>query len=165
MRRLRKFLTLSGPERRLVVKATVLLTLVRLGLGRLPFTTLHRLLAGRHGGRRGVTTGDRALTDLVVWAVDAASRHVPGRTTCLTRALTVQAMLAWGRYPSRLHVGVVRGRQGQLEAHAWVECDGRILVGGSASEIGEFTPLAAFDVSTTGPASPPPAFLTLPGDR
>jgi hypothetical protein len=62
--------------------------------------------------------------------------------------LTVQALLARGGYPSRLHVGVIRGQQGEVEGHAWVECEGRILIGGTASEIGQFTPLAAFDVRT-----------------
>jgi hypothetical protein len=63
--------------------------------------------------------------------------------------LAVQGMLARLGYPSRLQVGVVRGQQGQVEAHAWVECSGRILIGGTASEIGQFTPLAAFDVEAT----------------
>jgi hypothetical protein len=64
----------------------------------------------------------------------------------LTRALTVQGMLARLGCQSRLHVGVVRGLQGQMEAHAWVECAGRLLIGGTASEIEQFTPLAVFDV-------------------
>ena len=47
-----------------------------------------------------------------------------------------------------LHIGVVRGGEGELEGHAWVESDGRVLIGGTASEIGQFTRLAAFGVET-----------------
>jgi len=148
MRLLRKFLTLAPVERRLLLKAACLLAVVQLGLGRVPFTMLRRLVTRDGRDRDGLAGGHRGFADLVVWAVTAASRRVPGRMTCLSRALTVQALLAGGGCPSRLHVGVIRGKQGEVEGHAWVECDGRILIGGSASEIGQFTPLAAFDVET-----------------
>jgi hypothetical protein len=148
MRLLRKFLTLAPVERRLLVKATCLLAVVQLGLGRVPFTMLRRLVTRDARDRARLAGGPRGFAGLVVWAVTAASRRVPGRTTCLSRALTVQALLARSGYPSRLHVGVIRGKQGEVEGHAWVECEGRILIGGTASEIGQFTPLAAFDVET-----------------
>lgn len=149
MRLLRKFLALSPVERRLLVKATLLLAVVQLGLGRVPFTVLRRLVTRvKANGRRSVV-GPRAFADQVVWAVTAASHRVPGPTTCLSRALSVQVLLARGGYPSRLHVGVLRGKQGEVEGHAWVECDGRILIGGSASEIGVFTPLAVFEIANT----------------
>jgi hypothetical protein len=146
MRRLRKLLALTRPERRLLVRAGLLLALIRLSLGRLPFTTLSRLVVGRQPAGRAASPGDARLADDVIWAVTAISRRTPGWTTCLTQALTVQAMLARRGLASRLHVGVVRGAQGQLEGHAWVERDGRILIGGSAPEVRRFVPLVAFDV-------------------
>jgi hypothetical protein len=148
MRRLRKFLALSPMERRLLVEAALLLAVVQLGLGRMPFTMLRRLVTpGKANGRRPVVD-PRAFADHVVWAVIAASRRVPGPTTCLSLALAVQVLLARGGHASRLHVGVLRGTQGEVEGHAWVEADGRILIGGSASEIRVFTPLAVFEVET-----------------
>jgi hypothetical protein len=145
---LRRFLTLAPDERRLLVRAAFLLGVVQVGLGRMPFPLLRRLVtAGRRSVRRPAA-GGRALVDQVVWAVTAASGRVPGRSTCLTRALTVQAMLARRGYPSRLQVGVTRGEQGVLEGHAWVEYDGRIVIGGTASDVEHFTRLAAFDIGT-----------------
>jgi len=41
---------------------------------------------------------------------------------------------------------VIRGKQGKVEGHAWVACEGRSLIGGTPSEIGQFTPLAVFDI-------------------
>jgi len=145
MRLLRRFLALTLDERLVLIKATFWLAVVQLALGRLRFVTLHRLVT--RGGRSGVRLScDRVVADQVVWAVTVAGRYVPGPTTCLSRALTVQGMLARLGYPSRLHVGVVRGKHGEVEGHAWVECEGRILIGGTASEIGNFSPLAVFDV-------------------
>jgi Transglutaminase-like superfamily len=146
MRVLRKFLTLSWDEWRLLVGATLLATVIQLSLGRLPFTMLRRLVtSGRRDDGQNAAV-DPVLANQVAWAVTAASRRVPGPATCLSRALTVHAMLLRRGYPSRLHIGVVRGGQGELDGHAWVESAGRILIGGTASEIGQFTPLAAFGV-------------------
>jgi hypothetical protein len=149
MRLLHRFLTLAADERRLLVKASFLLAMIRLGLGLVPFTTLRRMAVGRtrSGGRSA--NGDRLRADQIVWAVTVISDRVPGWTTCLSRALTVHAMLARSGHPSRLHVGVVRGRHRELEGHAWVEREGRILIGGSASEVAHFARLAAFDVEVT----------------
>jgi hypothetical protein len=159
MRLLRKFLALSAMERRLLVEATLLVAVIQLGLGRLPFTMLRRVVTRVRGNGRRPVVGPRVFADQVVWAVTAASHRVPGPTTCLSRALAVQVLLARGGYPSRLHVGVVRGKQGEVDGHAWVECEGRILIGGSASEIGEFTPLAVFEVENTAPNLQPVATL------
>jgi hypothetical protein len=144
MRLLRSFLALTPLERRVLVKATLLLTLIKLGLGRLPFTLLRRLVAA------DVATGTRRehephFAEVVAWAVAAANQRVPGRGTCLTQAMAAQALLSWNGYPSRLQVGVARGAGGQVEGHAWVEYEGRIVVGGTKSEVSRYTPLAAFD--------------------
>ena len=157
MRLLRRFLALPPMERRLLVKATLLLAVVQLGLGRVPFTVLRRLAPRVTGTGRRPVVDRRKYADQVVWGVTAASHRVPGPTTCLSLALTVQVLLARGGYPSRLHVGVIRGKQGEVDGHAWVECDGRILIGGSASEVAAFTPLTVFEVESTAPKLRPMA--------
>lgn len=45
MKRLRKFLSLTGGERLLLIKAAILLTVIRVGLKLLPFQQLRGLLA------------------------------------------------------------------------------------------------------------------------
>ena len=148
MRLLRRLRALTSDERRLLVSAACWLSVVQLGLGRLPFPRLRRLVTG--GGRQVVRVAcDLAVAERVVWAVTVASRYVPGRTTCLSLALTVQGVLARRGHPSRLHIGVVRGAEGQVDAHAWIECGGRVLIGGSGAEVRRFTPLAVFDVEAT----------------
>ena len=49
--------------------------------------------------------------------------------TCLTQALSGQVLLARRRVPSHLHIGVAKSSTKKLNAHAWLECDGQIVLG------------------------------------
>jgi hypothetical protein len=42
-----------------------------------------------------------------------------------------------------VRIGVARSETGELQAHAWVEVDGSIVIGGSESQK-HYTPLATF---------------------
>ena len=151
MRLLYKFLTLDREDQRLLLRAVAWLAVIRIVLGRIPFTTLRKLAIGRPRKPAGSPTGDREFIDRVVWAVTVTAERAPGWTTCLTQALAVQAMLARRGHPSRLHIGVMRGGKGELDGHAWVEHQGRVLIGGSVPELARFVPLTAFDSETVGP--------------
>jgi hypothetical protein len=74
--------------------------------------------------------------------VGVAGRLVPG-TTCLVRALAAQALLARRGHASQLRLGVARGSGRAFEAHAWLEQDGRVLVGGPLD--GRYVPFPALD--------------------
>jgi hypothetical protein len=43
-------------------------------------------------------------------------------------------------YASVVHVGVSRDRSGKVEAHAWVECEGKTVVG-EVEDFARFVPL------------------------
>jgi hypothetical protein len=73
-------------------------------------------------------------------AVAAASACVPGGRNCLVRAVAVQRMLSRLGLVSELRIGVSKSPAGQLDAHAWVECMGEIVIGG-AFESGRYAPL------------------------
>lgn len=75
--------------------------------------------------------------DQIAWSVRAAGRRVP-RATCLVQALSMQLLLAHYGYKSALQIGVAK-IDGTFEAHAWVEADGRIVVGARTGM--PFTPL------------------------
>lgn len=57
-------------------------------------------------------------------AVNAAARHGPYRATCLARTLLLRAMVARLGVAGVLRIGV-RLDAGELDAHAWLEIDGR----------------------------------------
>jgi transglutaminase superfamily protein len=63
------------------------------------------------------------------WSVKVASRAVP-YATCLTQALALHRLLARHGHCSIIQVGVCN-IDGRFLAHAWVEHDGRTLLGTS----------------------------------
>jgi hypothetical protein len=72
-----------------------------------------------------------------------AGWRMPGAKTCLNQALAAQMLLAQRGYPALLHIGVAKGKEGQFQAHAWVESEGKVVIGGSGPEC--FTPLAVLE--------------------
>jgi len=128
MGRLGRFVALSPAERRMVVSAAGLLATVRVGLWVLPFRWVHGAVRA-FGKRPRPLDEDGPPVQRVVWAVGAAARLVP-RATCLVRALAAQALLARRGYASELRLGVSGGPRRTFSAHAWIERDGQVLVGG-----------------------------------
>jgi hypothetical protein len=126
MRQLRYFWKLRWCERSLLLYTFVLLTMVRLGLRFLSFEQLQRVANGLQ--RRSLTQPFYSLEGLV-WAINICTKYMPGGAKCLARALTVQHLLRWQGYPFELVIGVAKGDRNQLEAHAWVTSEGRIVVG------------------------------------
>ena len=139
MKRLRKFLSLMPSDRRLLVSAALLLGAIRLGLWLLPFQTWRHLLVSRAKTTPELRAGEQASLNRVVWDVTVASRYMPG-VKCLARALATKVLLAHQGYISELRLGVTKSEEGQLDAHAWVESQGRIVIGG-LRDLSCYTPL------------------------
>lgn len=125
----------------LVFRASIWTVAVRVGLSTLPFRTVRRLLMDRVK-----PTGAKYSVEQIVWAVRTTSRHVP-QATCLTQALVVQRFLAKSGYHCRLRLGVAKDAVRGFEAHAWVECSDRVVIGESPGEpvTSVFTPIAAWE--------------------
>ena len=119
MRRVAAFLALPWGDRILLLQSVATVVAVRLALHLFAIDRL-RAWAGR------VTPGTRPV-DRIAWAVGAASRSLPG-TTCLASALALQRRLSAQGHSSELHIGVARQDE-KFSAHAWLACEGRILVG------------------------------------
>jgi hypothetical protein len=126
---IQKWFNLPSRERRLFLRALPLVVAVRAALWVLPWRwTLgltRRLSATR--ARRAPGTVDE-----VVRAVVRAAGRVP-RATCLTRAIATSLMLARRGTPASIRFGVARDPGGRFIAHAWVESEGRIVIGGTTS--------------------------------
>ncbi len=134
IKRLRKFLHLTPTDQRLLVRAVILLRIVRLGLWLLPFQTLHRLLICRTKVARRLRNSEPVSQDGIAWAVAVAGKYALKTPNCLAQALAAHLLLNWASLPARLNLGVARGREGELEGHAWVESDGKVIVGGFGLE-------------------------------
>ena len=136
MATLRKFIVLSPEDRRLLCRAFALLAITRVGLRLLPF---RRFSALADRATRVPRFRSSVSTERVSWAVAAAARRLPGGATCLARAVVARLLLANQGAASRIVIGVARGEDRGLDAHAWVECEGRVITCGT--EVDPYTPL------------------------
>jgi hypothetical protein len=135
MRGLGKFLRLPAAERMLFLEAVLALAVIRLGLWVLPLQRLRDVID--HAVSRGprAFVADGSLPHLAARAVTRASVYVP-KVTCLTQALTMQALLQRRGCAAELCIGLARGGRHRVEGHAWVEVGGSAVFGeGFASEM------------------------------
>jgi hypothetical protein len=56
------------------------------------------------------------------------SHYLPG-ATCLTQALAAQALLTHSGFPSLVEIGVSKDELQRFHAHAWVVCQGQVVLG------------------------------------
>jgi transglutaminase superfamily protein len=137
MELLRKISRLPASDRSLLVEAVLWLAATRLGLWLLPLQQVRRLLARALSARR--PRQSRPSVERIVWAVSAAQRVVP-RATCLPQALAAEALLLRTGYAADLRIGVVMTAPGRLVGHAWVEQDGRVVLG-DMRDLSSYAPL------------------------
>ena len=143
MKQLRKFKHLTSGERQLLINTFVLLGLVRLGLYLLPFQTLQRIIATISQVKSEHQQVDPTDLGKIVRAVNISSRYMPGDVKCLARALTTQVLMSRHGFLPELRIGVAKGKEGQLEAHAWVENQGQVVIG-QLRNLSRFTPMPSW---------------------
>jgi hypothetical protein len=119
----------------LIVRCASLLLVLRIGLRLASSYFLLRLAAAHH--RCAVSRDPRRSVERVTWAVTVAGKFVPA-TTCLTRAMAAQWILGRSGHSTRLRIGVRLSGNERLEAHAWLEECG-IVVLGDANDLSSFT--------------------------
>lgn len=140
MSKLSKFRALPRAQRRLLLRTAGLTAAVSLGLRLLPFATLQRWLQPKPASPGSAPVPPR---DDIVWAVTIAGRYVPG-ATCLVQAMVAERLLKRAGHPAQLRIGV--SNQPNFRAHAWVESDGKVLLG-ETEALAEFTSLPALKKS------------------
>jgi hypothetical protein len=147
MGRLGKLRRLAWGERCLLASAFLVVASIRVALWLFPFRTLRPVLA-----RLKSTTGPRRYplakpVERVPWAVAVAAAYVPG-ATCLIHALAGQILLARHGEVSQLHIGVAREERVGVRAHAWLDHDGRVVIGNSSLgnwALDDFVPLFGWE--------------------
>ncbi len=82
---------------------------------------------------------DRIQIDRILWAVKTAGRYLP-KVSCLIQAMAAYVMFEQQGCLAHFKIGVAKNRSGGLEAHAWVECDAKVVIGSIESSL-EFIPL------------------------
>jgi hypothetical protein len=132
----RKWLSLPKAKQQLLFKSALVLGAVRVGLAFLPIHTLLRMQAYLSSRRAWMhAQGDASSPEQIGWAVSVVGRHVPGTRTCLIQALAVHALLQRSGFSPLLCIGVARTSGCPLQAHAWVEHQGQVVIGGGVRSL------------------------------
>jgi hypothetical protein len=129
---------MAWTQRGLLCQAALLVAATRLGLLVLPFPTLWGLLGRLIPPAPDSVREADATTDRICQAVERAGRALPAGG-CLAQALAAQVLLARAGVPTQLRIGVARSAGAPLRAHAWLERDGCVILGGS-DKLARFTP-------------------------
>jgi hypothetical protein len=121
------FMALKSADKRLILKTFFLNYYMRLILWTFPFQKVHKIAC-----KMGIKhKKDHIEISRLMWAVNATSHYV-FKSTCLTKAITSQILLDQYGYVSILRIGVIN--ESEFEAHAWVECEGDVVMGKSEKE-------------------------------
>lgn len=144
MEKLRKLVGLKGADRHLLLRTFLLLSSIRLGLWLLSFQTLQTLLARVSQPATSTVKLEPRSIGNIIWAVNLSSRYMPGQVKCLARALTTQVLMKQSHYTAELRIGVAKGESGKLEAHAWIEHQGRVVIG-YLQDLSRYTPMPSLD--------------------
>jgi transglutaminase superfamily protein len=105
----------------LLLEAWLTLLQVRLALWLLPWRIVSRVPVPSN--RRHTLSTESSTA-----AIRAVSRYVPS-ATCLVQALALRRLLARHGRVSVLNLGVRNPLCGRLQAHAWLEVEGRVILG------------------------------------
>lgn len=132
MNRLEKFLLLPLAKKVLVAEAILLLGFSRLAVVLLPF----RWIASTLGEEVKTVEEKRSAPDLneaeiknIGWAIETCSSHTPWKSNCLAKAIATRFMLGRRKISSVILFGLKKTDEGEIEAHAWVNCHDSTLTG------------------------------------
>jgi hypothetical protein len=123
----RPLVDLSSRDAWLLAQAWAALVAARARLRLSPSAALS-IDAGPLRVRRNLEAAPATLVGQLTRAVDRAAR-IPPRAGCLARAIAASRLLRRHGIDSTVRLGVAREGGGGIAAHAWLECDGQIVLG------------------------------------
>jgi Transglutaminase-like superfamily len=80
----------------------------------------------------------------IIACVNLSTRYMPGGAKCLARALTTQVLMHRYSHLGELRIGVSKSTTGSLEAHAWIEHQGQVIIG-NLEDLPRFIPLPSLN--------------------
>jgi hypothetical protein len=143
MKKVHNFLKLTSPEKGLLIRALLFVWGAKCGLRLLPFKTMLTLIK-----KAPIKPGPTSFPlNQLLGAIDTAGKNVP-RTTCLVQAIAGQAFLARYGHQTDLRIGVLKDQsEKRVKAHAWLESQGLVLLGGTVGPYSVFPVLGGSEVS------------------
>lgn len=137
MNRLRKFFHLPKVDKILVIKSVILIIIAKLVLTKLPLKITQQFITYLS---QALPKAKTISIENISWAIDAVGNNLFGPKNCLSKALAAQVLLKHYGYPAELNFGVYKGKDIKFEAHAWIRCNNKVIIGAEALEY--YTPLS-----------------------
>jgi len=134
-------MSLPAAERSLILRTVPLVAAIRMALWVVPLRRVRRLNSAFE--RLHFSVPAELPVSRLEWAVRAASRRIP-MASCLTQSLALQCLLARSGRPSEVHIGVKKDAEAGFQSHAWVVCEGRMLLS-APDEVAGFSRLLALE--------------------
>lgn len=135
---LTRILRIGWEGRFALLQATLLLLFTRMALIILPFRSVLKL--SDRIEPRAREPGEQRDLSTMVWAVTAVGDRLFPNSPCLTQAVIIHRLFLRNGQSAELRIGVRKDQKGKFEAHAWVESEGEVVIGGNALSKG-FVPL------------------------
>lgn len=131
----------------LFLLALIIVVFVRVALYCTKFTKIRRFMIRTSAAN----AGNEARAYIIARSVRRAAAFVP-KATCMTQALSAQAILSWFGVPTDLVLGAARAvSKGTVptdadgtDFHAWLTWQGKVILGGEELEDRNFAPLSTF---------------------
>lgn len=141
-RKLRTFMSHSRQQRGLIAEAMLLTWLARLAVRLIPFSWIVRWIEHKASSHQSAKIPEPALIYSLRRAVKTASRNALWKSVCMQQSLAMYSMLSRRGYGSTLRMGAKINPEGKIEAHAWLESNGQVILGEDG--MAGMTPLARF---------------------
>lgn len=115
-----------------VAAATTALIVLRIALSCVPYRHVKGMVDRRTVKHVLPASEQEVYQRQIIWAIQLTGRYLLGNKPCLPQALALQWFLKRSGIEAEMHIGVKK-EAGQFEAHAWIEQDGVVIMGGSES--------------------------------
>jgi Transglutaminase-like superfamily len=126
---MQKFFYLEPSKRRLLIVTFLLLNSIRVGFLFARFSFLQKVLNQFSTFHSDKSDHPSIEVDQIIWAINVSTQLSPGQAKCLARALTVHTLMKQQGYDPILQIGVIKNAEEEFQAHAWLEYQGKIVVG------------------------------------
>ena len=143
--KLYRFMALPWRGKWLYLSTSFWLLAVKAGLCLLPFDRLRKWMVGF--GEIGGEPADIEKMRAIIQAIERISQFLaPLQISCLPQALVGHRLLRRKGFDVQMKIGVLKNRGDQLAAHAWLEYQGRVILG-DLGNLGQFTSFPPLEVA------------------
>jgi len=120
-------------EWRLLIRVAALIGCIRLGLQVLSYKRTSALVKRTSNPRMNRDELSFEERRRLIWAVRALTKRMLNTKPCLTQSLALLWLLRRRGEDVRVQIGVRKNDAGEFAAHAWLEQEGQVLIGGKMS--------------------------------